>query len=212
MSHLRWVLLLVVPAAAFSQRPNPAALDRKAAELQRSFLDGLDELAADYDEAGMTDQARRTLEKRLELSDDDEVRKRLDELNERPFDTNRLELKLDPAAGWVDSKIDVVEGEAVRVESAGKYRLILNTEVGPSGLSTPAELDGVPVGALAAIVYPPRTGKKKPEPGEARAIDGRQQFEPAKSGRLFLRVALPDGAKAVGSLDVVISGRIRAGR
>ena len=199
-------------AAAHAQRANPVALERKSRELQQTFVDGLDELAGDYEAAGLPERAKELLRKRLELADDEAVRGRLEELEERDFERNRAGRSIDAAAGWVDTKIDVAEGEPVRIEAAGQYRLILNTEVGPAGLSTPEELGGAPVGSLVAVVYPPRKPRQKPDPGQPRVVDGRQQFEPEKSGRLFLRIAVPEGAKAVGTLDVVVSGRFRPGR
>ena len=211
-AKLMLLLSLSVPATVMAQRPNPAALERRATQLKQGFLVGLDELAADYEAAGMLDKAKETLRQRLELAEDPDARETLETLEERDFDLNRRELKLEPAGGWFDTGCDVVEGEAVRIEASGRYRLILNREIGPDGLAGPRELGDVRIGSLAAIVYPPRTGRKVPEPGEPRTIDDREQFEPAKSGRLFLRVALPEGAKAVGTLDVVISGRFRPGR
>lgn len=204
--------VILSAAAAQAQRANPVALERRSRELQEAFVRGLDELADEYDAAGMSERAKETLRKRLELADDDAVRGRLEEMEERDFEQNRVERSIDAAASWVDTKIDVAQGEPVRIEAAGKYRLILNTEVGPAGLSTSEELGGAPVGSLVAVVYPPRKPRQKPDPGQPRVVDGRRQFEPEKSGRLFLRIAVPDGAKAVGTLDVIVSGRFRPGR
>lgn len=213
-----WLTCAMLAAAclattsADAQPPAVAArqLDRRADELQAGFLKELDSLAKDYEEAGLIDRAKETLRKRQSIQKSDEVREKLDQLDELDFENNQKELTISPSRGWTDTGLDVDEGKSIRVEAKGQIRIILNLEVGPSGLELADDLKGVPAGALIAVVFPPKEGKKRPEPTAPVVIGESSQFEPSKSGRLFLRVAAPASAKSVGDYAVLVSGKFRA--
>ena len=205
-------LFLTLAASADAQRVNPRLLRERGETLQAEFLKGLDELAAEYEQAGLVEDAKAVLRRRLEIADDDAVAEKLNELEELDFETRQREIEVDAAYGWTDTGVNVTEGQEVRVEAAGEYRLQFNDTVGPAGLSVIDELQGAKVGGLTAIIYPPRTGKKKPQPTAPFPVDARSQFEPEKSGRLFLRVAVPVGGTAKGTLKVRVSGKITAAR
>lgn len=201
-------LALSFADSAAAQAPNAKALDRKAEELQAGFLKELDTLATEYEEAGLFDRAKQTLRKRQGILRSEEVKARLDALEERDFETNQKELKIDPNRGWTDTGLDVEEGQPVRIEAKGKIRHMINVEVGPEGLPLADGVGNVPMGSLIAVVFPPAEGKKRPEPTEPVVVAGQSQFEPAKSGRLFLRVAGATGAKLLGDFEVRVSGKI----
>lgn len=209
--HFAFAIVLCSSVAS-AQRPNPVLLQRKADALQEEFLKGLDELATEYEEAGMIDEAKKVLRRRLDVTDDEKAAEKLAELEERDFDLRRIELSIDPNYGWTDTGVEVTEGQEVRIEADGEVRLIFNSVVTPRGLEKPEGTGDSAPGQLIAIIYPPRTGKDKPEPTKPRAVNERVQFEPGKSGRLFLRVAIPEGCKASGSYDVVVSGKISPAR
>lgn len=203
------LLSLIGPSAATAQRVNPVQLDKQAESLQSDYLRGLDDLAVSYDEAGFPDKAKEVLRKRLQVSDDDEARKRLEELKSRDFENHRTEVTVDSSAGWVDTGVVVFSGQPVRIEASGRYRLIYNQEVGVEGVPLPEDAKDIPIGALTAVVYNPTGPKKKPLTSDARLVGARTQFDPEFDGRLYLRLNVPEGAKASGKIKATVSGRIR---
>lgn len=195
---------------ATAQPPQQAArnLDRKADELRGGFLKQLEELAGEYEKAGLYDRAKDVYRQRQRIERSDDIAQKLDELDERDFETNQLDLKITPDRGWLDTGLDVKEDEPVRIEAAGSVRMIMNVEVDPAGLALPDDMPAAPLGSLIAVVYPPREGRQKPQPTEPVVVGAKSQFEPEKSGRLFLRVVAVAGAKNVGEYDVRLSGKI----
>lgn len=184
-------------------------LDRKAEEMQKQFLEGLDQLAEEYVEAGLHERARDVLQRRQKIDRSDDVKAKLEALDERDFELNQLEMSITASGGWTDSGLSVTEGEEIRIEAGGQIRVILNSEIGPGGLPLEGDVENVPAGSLVAIIAPPREGRNKPEPTKPIVVGTTKQFDPPKSGRLFLRIAAPTGAKVVGDFDVRISGKIK---
>lgn len=210
---------------AMAQRPvNPADLrrvDKRAEELQKAYIDQLDAVAEEYEKVGALDQARETMRRRLRVQDDETVRAKLDKLEELDFESNTKSLELDPAAGWVSTGCEVREGQEIRIEAEGTYRLMYNQQLGPDGVKTESIasdfVNGVPLGTLIGTVIPPKEGtrtrrnrrEERPKP-EPFAVGSSSQFAPETSGRLFLRVNTPQGTNAVGKLRITISGRFEA--
>lgn len=209
------VLMAVVLSHAYVTMPAEGQtqasrnLDRKAEEMQKQFLDGLDQLAEEYVEAGLHERAREVLQRRQKIDRSDEVKAKLEALDERDFELNQLEMSITASGGWTDSGLFVNEGEEVRIEASGKIRVIMNSEIGPGGLPLDGDVENVPAGSLVALIAPPREGRNKPEPTKPMVVGTTKQFAPPKSGRLFLRIAAPTGAKVVGDFDVRISGKIK---
>jgi hypothetical protein len=217
------LLLCASPANAQARKPaqaaNPAALralDREAERLQQEFVDSLVTLADGYEQAGDIDKAQRTLVRVLELDPKrDTIQQRLDEMKNRVFDRNEVELEIDVARGWTTSGLKLRKGEAVRVVADGSYKLIINTSVGPDGVST-EDLNRdmsseAKLGQLMGVVFPPPQGRQAPRPGKPFAIGSEREFTPDESGMLFLRLNVPAGTKSIGTVKVKVSGNFERG-
>jgi hypothetical protein len=218
------VLLLCSDAAeAQAKKPTPIvnsaalrALDKEAERLQQEFVDSLVTLADGYEQAGDMEKAQQTLVRVLELDPQREtIQQRLDEMKNRVFDSNEVELEIDVARGWTSTGLKVRKGEPVRIIAEGSYKLIINTSVSPDGVSTEdlnRDLSGeARLGQLMGVVFPPPEGRQKPRPGKPFPIGGEREIAPDEGGVLFLRLNVPAGTKSVGTVRVRVSGNIERG-
>lgn len=198
---------------------NPAALralDREAERLQQEFVDSLVTLADGYEQAGDIEKAQATLARVLELDPArDKIQQRLDEMRNRVFDSNEVELEIDVARGWTTTGLKVRKGETVRLAADGSYKLIINANVTPEGVST-EDLNRdmsreAKLGQLMGVVFPPPKGRQKPKPGKPFAIGSEAEVTPDESGMLFLRLNVPGGTKSIGTVKVKVSGNFERG-
>jgi hypothetical protein len=202
-----------------AQAVNPAALralDREAERIQQEFVDSLVTLADGYEQAGDMEKAQATLAKVLELDPKrDKIQQRLDEMKNRVFVSNEVELEIDVTRGWTTTGLRVRKGQAVRVVADGSYKLILNTTVTPDGVSTEdlnRDMSGeAKLGQLMGVVFPPPQGRQKPQPGKPFAVGSEREITPDESGMLFLRLNVPAGTKSIGSVKVKVSGNFERG-
>ena len=195
--------------------------DKRAESLDDAYVEALDDLAADYERAGAIDKARQTLRRRLQVEGDERIADHLESLDELDFVRNRRELSIDPGVGWVPAGVKVTKGREIRIEASGTYRLMYNQELGPDGVRTDSIASdfvaGAPLGTLIATIVPEasrerrgRNGKKdEPKPFP---VGSSLAMTPELDGRLFLKVNIPPDTRAVGSLDVVVSGRFEPAR
>lgn len=202
-----------------AQAVNPAALralDKEAERIQQEFVDSLVTLADGYEQAGDLDKAQATLARVLELDPTrDKIQQRLEEMKNRVFDSNEVELEIDVARGWTATGLTVRKGEAVRLVAEGTYKLIINANVTPEGVSTEdlnRDMSGeAKLGQLMGVVFPPPKGRQKPKPGKPFPIGSEAEVTPDESGMLFLRLNLPAGTKSIGTVKAKVSGNFERG-
>ena len=199
--------------------PSVNELESKADAAFKDYLKNLAELASGYEEGGDIDKAKSTLRQILKLEPDaSKVKEKIKELENAVFDANRKGFELDTSKGWVSTGLTVKKGEAVRFETDGTYKIVLNTDLGPNGMGTAdAQRDmskGVNFGALTGIVLPAPGPRARPgsnnnaKPGEPFQIGDKAEITPDTDGMLFLKVNAPPGSKCIGDLRVRISGNI----
>jgi len=201
-----------------AQTPTVKQLDRDAERARIEYLKQLGSLATKYDEAGETERAKKVLRQILDLAPDiEEAQKRLDELEERVFTEQSLEIDVDVAKSWVPTGFVVEKDKPIRFEATGTYKFIVNSTLGPDGIST-ADLDhhlvpGINCGALMGLVatQPKAEGrdKPKPKPGTPFLIGAKSEKLPEATGMLYLRVNVPTGTTSNGKLKVKLSGHVR---
>jgi hypothetical protein len=216
------LILAAAPAAAQARKPKPDSpsnlkqLDDKATELEQQYVTGLLDLARGYEDAGQTEKAKAVLRDLLKVKPDaDAVKSKLAELDELVFDEHAQMVEIDVTRGWTTTGLFVKKDQPIRFTSSGNYRMILNEEVGPGGLSTDDLMRdmaaGVPSGAVMGLIAPPpRPGQRQPpELGAPFTVGASREYTPNEDGALLLRVNLPPGTKSVGKVRVLVSGNIR---
>ncbi len=213
---------LVVTLAQESSGITPASvrlLDREAERLQDDYLENLSKLAKSYEAAGDTDRATRTLRKILEIDAQAEgVKAKLDELENRVFDSNSATIELDVAKGWFPTGLHVEKEQPIRLEAQGSYKYIVNASLGPEGFSTQDPkvdmADRVGTGELMGWIIPERestsTSQRRkqspPDLGRPFPIGSKTEVKPDKTGQLVLRVNIPPGSTSNGRIRVKVSG------
>jgi hypothetical protein len=211
-------------AVAQGTRRGPAIssklLDSQAEEVQTRYLSGLADLASKYEEAGDLQKASDMLKGILKVKPDaDVVKNKLKQFQESVFNENVYTLELDAGAGWVPSNVHVSKDKPVRIEADGTYKFSINEILGPAGYSGQAMADGLPCGALIAMVGGPaadssrnrqaRNQKEQPHPV---LIGTSKEWTPNDTGMLMLRLNVPENARCTGKIKIKISGNFLATR
>ncbi|MCA9076102.1 MAG: hypothetical protein KDA93_13825 [Planctomycetaceae bacterium] len=202
------------PLAA--QKPNVKQLDRDADRARLEYLQKLDSLAKQYDDAGDTAKAKQTLRQILQLAPEvEEIKQRLNELEERVFDKQSLSADVDVESSWVSSGLLVQQGKPIRLAAEGDYKFIVKTTLGPDGFPT-SNLDdelvpGFNCGALMGLVVTPPNPdtNEKPKPGTPFLIGAKAEVTPQTTGLLYMRVNVPTGTLSNGKLKVTVSGHVQ---
>ncbi len=198
--------------------PSGKALDQQADKVVNDFLAGLADLATKYEETGDREKATEMLRSILKVRPDAEVVKaRIKTLEEAVFNDNVTTIDLDPSSGWVATGVMVSKDKPVRVEADGNYRLTLSDNLTAVGYPSvdPARdvVDNVPFGGLMAMVAKSDAGTRRPTGREKdgpkiTSIGARKEFSPNENGMLFLKINLPESARATGKLKVKITGNM----
>lgn len=204
------------PAARSRQRPaNPPELKRleaKMEEVRETFLRDTNQLIKSFEDAGQYDRAKVLLEALQKLDpQNDVVKTKLTELEERILDASEFEVSLDLGKSW--QPIGAVErGKPLRIKVSGDYKLVTSIEAGPDGApsANPAEdlIPHVPFGAVMGVIAAADAADRQSSDKQPRPFTVGSQFEkPAdRDGVLFLKVNVPPGAKCTGRLTALVSG------
>lgn len=213
------LISMAVPGAAQGTRPSRPStairsLESKAQEAQTAYLSQLGELAQGYEDSGNMEQAQETLRQILKLKPDDEqVKTKLKELQEKVFLDNQQEIEIDSTKGWVSTGLKVTKGQPVRIQATGTYKFIVNTEIGPEGFATQDIArdmgNGIAAGALMGTVFAESTQRgRPPQPTGLMQIGREAEFKPDADGVLFLRLNVPAASKCIGKVKVMVTGNI----
>jgi len=204
-------------------KPQPAAggkaLDQQAEKVMTDYLSGLADLATRYEETGDREKAVEMLKSILKVKPDAEiVKSRIKSLEEQVFNDNVITLDLDPSAGWVMAGVLVQKDKPVRIEADGTFKVTLSETISAAGFATQDPVrdlvDNVPTGALMAIVAKGETGNRRAQPTREKdspkpvTIGNRKEFNPPESGALFLKINLPESARASGKIKLKITGNM----
>jgi hypothetical protein len=207
--------------AARPPRVNAAlrSLESKTQDAQKAYVTQLGDLAKGYEESGAMDQAQETLRQILKINPEDEqVKIKLKELQEKVFNDNQKEIEIDASkAGWTGTGLLVVKGQPVRIEAQGSYKFIINSDVGPDGFPTQDVArdmgDGIATGALMGTVFSESKQRgKPPEATKPFKVGTGGEIKPDADGVLFLRLNVPANSKCIGKVKVMITGNISANR
>jgi len=189
-------------------------MESKAQEARTAYLGQLSDLAQGYEDTGAGDRAQEILQQLLRLNpDDDRVKARLKDLQERVFKDKQTEFEVDSTKGWVVTGVRVSKGQAIRLESDGSYKFIVNTDIGPDGFPVENVMQdmgkGINAGALmGVIIADPMQRGRAGQPGEPFQIGRELEFKPNADGVLFVRLNVPPGSRCIGKIKLRISGNI----
>ena len=206
------------PGMKGRQRPaNPPELKRleaKAEEVRDAFLRDTNQLIKSFEDVGQYERAKVLLEALQKLDpENDVVKTKLTELNDRILDAGEIEVNLDLGKSW--QPIGAVEkGRPLRIQVSGDYKLVTSIEAGPDGApsANPAEdlIPHVPFGAVMGVVADADTTNRSPDKQPRPFTVGSQYEKQAdRDGVLFLKVNVPPGAKCTGRLTALVSGVAR---
>ncbi|MFV0443238.1 MAG: hypothetical protein ACK5Q5_06680 [Planctomycetaceae bacterium] len=228
MTHTGLVCLLALYGAsnvvgqggARPPRPSPAirSLESKAQEAQSAYVTQMRDLATGYEDAGQMEQAEETLKLILKVTpNDDEIKTKLKDLNEKVFNDNQKEVDVEAAKGWTATGLRVTKGQPIRVEAQGTYKFIVNADVGPDGFPTKDVArdmgEGIATGALMGTVFSESTQRNKPpQAGKPFQVGIGGEIKPDADGILFLRLNVPANSKCIGKVKVTVTGNIAPSR
>lgn len=181
-------------------------------EVRETFLRDTNQLIKSFEDAGQYDRAKVLLEALQKLDpQNDVVKTKLTELNDRILDASEFEVTLDLGKSW--QPIGTVErGKPVRIQVSGDYKLVTSIEAGPDGApsANPAEdlIPHVPFGAVMGVIAAADAADRQASDKQPRPFTVGSQYEkPAdRDGVLFLKVNVPPGAKCTGKLTALVSG------
>jgi hypothetical protein len=208
-------------AAACAQPPRPRlganirSLESKAQEAQREYLQQLATLAKTYEDSGNVEQAQEALRQMLKVDpENDQVREKMKELEEKVFEENNRVFEVDSSKGWI-STVKVKKGEPIRLMAEGTYKMIVNSDIGPEGFSTADVMRdmgaGINCGALmGAVLEEPSQRNRTPQMGKPFPVGKEAEVKPEADGVLFLKLNVPPGSKNIGKVKVMVAGNISA--
>ena len=189
-----------------------ARLDAKMKDVSKSFMRETTTLIKGYEAIGEFDRARVVLEALRKLDPDNaEVKRKLQELEQRQLDKTQFAVEIDPGKGWVPVGI-VTNGAPLRIRVRGEYRFSASASVGADGMPTNDPVKdlaaGMPVGAVLGAIAPPAgDAGRRPEEPPTPFLVGSEFESPAEAdGILYLRVNLPADAKCTGRLEALVGG------
>lgn len=189
-----------------------ARLDAKMQDISESFLRETTGLIKAYEAIGQYDRATIMLEALRKLRpDNQEVKRKLEELEQRQLDKSEFALDVEPGKGWVAAGM-VAKAQPLRVRVRGEYRFTATAKVGGAGVTggdAPTDMvPSLPLGAMIGAIVPPAGGKpgKPPRP----FLVGIEFERDAESdGMLFLKANLPADVKCTGTMTALVSGPIK---
>lgn len=188
-----------------------ARLDARLKEVSESFLRETSALIGSYESIGEYDRAKVILESLRKLNPANEnVKKRLEEIEQQRLDTAQFAVEIDPGRGWVPVGL-VSKDRPLRIRVKGEYRFTATATIGAAGVpdkERAAELvTGMPLGAvLGAIAAPAAEGKPAAKPPRPFLVGAEYERPAEADGILYLKANLPADAKCTGRLEALVSG------
>ena len=133
----------------------------------------------------------------------------IDSIGEELLQENLEDFEID-TRGVEWKQVGAVFGDkAFRVQSAGEYKMTMTSTVSVDGITPDKEakdhLPGAPLGCLLGVIVDAEN-----KPGRPFPVKSQLEMAPRKSGKLFLKVNVPEGTRCIGKLKVRVSGYISA--
>ena len=189
--------------------PTEKALAVRLEKAELQLVEEYKQVAEEFYKQGNKEKAMEMLGRLKQLNPKmDGLSDHITSINEELMHENQNEFELDTRKTW-EPIGNVMEGRPFRIAAAGDYKLTFSATVGVTGLAPDEEskdyIPGAPLGCLLATVVV--DGK----PGKPFPINAGLEHTPKKSGQVFLKVNVPEGARCVGKLKIQVSGYIDTG-
>ncbi|MEZ6121961.1 MAG: hypothetical protein R3C49_02155 [Planctomycetaceae bacterium] len=187
--------------------PNPRVLEERIQKAEAALVDEYKDVVQQIYNAGDREAAIAMLKRLKQLSPELEgVDEHIKTISEELMSENSDEVDIDTRKGSWEPVGDVMEGKPFRLKASGEYKLTMTATLGVNGLVADEKAkDHVSDAALGCLLGVIVEGGK---PGKPFAINAELEQTPKKSGRLFVKLNVPEGAKCVGKLKVEFSGYI----
>ena len=189
--------------------PTEKALAVRLEKAELQLVEEYKQVAEEFYKQGNKEKAMEMLGRLKQLNPKmDGLSDHITSINEELMQENQNEFELDTRKTW-EPIGNVMEGRPFRIAAAGDYKLTFSATVGVTGLAPDEEskdyIPGAPLGCLLATVVV--DGK----PGKPFPINAGLEHTPKKSGQVFLKVNVTEGARCVGKLKIQVSGYIDTG-
>ncbi len=195
-------------------------LDIRMEDVQKSFVKETATLIRDFEEAGQPERAKVLLEVLLKLDPkNDQLQKKIDDLNEKILNQTEFEYELDVSKSWVQVGI-VTGGKLARITAEGDYKFDASGKLTADGVPSqdPANdmIAGIPLGSLVGVVMPANPQPRNPNNAGNQnrpppfAVKAEHEWTPKQDGVLLLKVNFPPGTKCTGKLKLKVSGMLKA--
>ena len=135
---------------------------------------------------------------------------RMKAIEEELLQENLDDFEVDMRKNQWEAVGDVLEDKTFRLQSAGDIRVSFSGTISIEGLAPDDDakdyLPGVPLGALIGVIV--ADGK----PGKPFPVQSKLEMTPKKTGRLFIKINVPDGTRCTGKVKIRVSGYINRGQ
>lgn len=212
---------LLAPNASAQRRP-PArptpesgkdttkVTDPELMTLHKEFVSKAERLAAEYERKRELPAAKQVYEAMTRLVPDYEPALiGLKRVLAAQSTQDRKVVEVHANRDWQDTKIDIVEGNPVRISVQGDWVVVV--PCGPDGVEIPKEMDPknskIKLGSLVGVVFSGDPKKLKPFP-----IGDGTEFIAQQSGRLGLKMFDIDPSDNRGTVTVMIQGTFESGK
>lgn len=212
-------LILTLPAAnaqpsRSSRRdadpPSEKSLELRLEKAEEALVDEYKSVVVEFYNQGNKEKAMdmlrrlKTLNPKLTGLDD-----RIKSISEELMQENSNTIKIDTRKSWQFIG-DVAAERPFRLAARGEYKLTVTTVVGIDGMVVDKEnkdyLPTAPLGCLMGVIVV--DGK----PGRPFPLKSEMEHTPKKSGKFFVKVNVPEGARCTGNLDMLVSGYIQSAK
>ena len=186
------------------------ALEVRLEKAEQALVEEYKEVVVEFYNQGNKERAMSMLKRLKKLSPDlSGLDDRIEAMSEELMQENADEFELDTRTTAWEYIGDVSEGKAFRIASAGEYKMTMTSTVSVDGITPDKEakdhLPGAPLGCLLGVIVDAEN-----KPGRPFPVKSQLEMAPRKSGKLFLKVNVPEGTRCIGKLKVRVSGYISA--
>ena len=190
---------------------NPKVLEDRLQKAETALVNEYKDVVEQVYKAGDREKAIEMLKRLKQLSPDLEgVDAHIKSINEELLQDNANDIDVDTRKGTWEPIGDVMEGKTFRLQATGEYKMTMMAAVNVDGLVPDDKakdfVADAPLGCLLGVIV--EDGKA----GKPFAVKSELEQTPKKSGRLFVKVNVPDGTKCIGKLKIHVSGYIATGK